>query len=75
MTVTLDKSATCPQCKVAKMMLEKAGIPFTEEMDMAVMESRGIKSIPTLEVDGERINKITEINKWIKSYAQENPNG
>jgi glutaredoxin len=75
MTVTLYKSATCPQCKVAKMMLEKAGIPFTEEMDMAVMESRGIKSIPTLEVDGERINKITEINKWIKAHAQENPNG
>ena len=75
MTVILYKSTTCPQCKVAKMMLEKAGIPFTEEMDIAVMESRGVKSIPTLEVDGERINKITDINKWIKAYTQENPNG
>ena len=75
MTVILYKSTTCPQCKIAKMMLEKAGIPFTEEMDIAVMESRGVKSIPTLEVDGEHINKITNINKWIKAHTQENPNG
>lgn len=69
MQVILYKSQTCPQCKVAKMKLEQAGIPFEEVLDMEIMQERGIKGIPTLEVDGVRITKITEINKWIKKQA------
>lgn len=51
------------------MKLEQAGIPFEEVLDMEIMQERGIKGIPTLEVDGVRITKITEINKWIKEQA------
>lgn len=67
MDITLYKSATCPQCKVVKMKLEKKGIPFTEEMDISVMESRGVRGIPTLEVDGELITNLRDINNWVNA--------
>ena len=73
MNIILYKSNTCPQCKVVKMKMEKKGIPFVEEMDIGVMNSKGIKSIPTLEIDGERMTDIGTINKWIN--AQEENNG
>jgi glutaredoxin len=65
MEVILYKSATCPQCRVAKMKLEQKGIPFTEVLDMDVMTARGVEGIPTLEVDGELIYPIGKINNWI----------
>lgn len=67
MNIILYKSATCPQCKVVKMKLEKKGIPFTEEMDIGVMDARGIQHIPTLEVNGVRMGDIGTINKWINA--------
>lgn len=72
MEITLYKSATCPQCKVVKMKLEKKGIPFTEEMDLAVMEARGVRGIPTLEVDGNLITSMIEINKWVNAQEAQN---
>jgi glutaredoxin len=65
MNIILYKSATCPQCKVAKMKLEKKGIPFTEVMDMETITARGVEGIPTLEVDGELIYPMSAVNKWI----------
>lgn len=73
MNIILYKSATCPQCKVVKVKLEKKGIPFIEEMDVNIMAERGVKGIPTLEVDGNLINNIGDINRWIN--AQGVPNG
>ena len=73
MNIILYKSNTCPQCKVVKMKLEKKGIPFTEELDVDTMTAKGVKHIPTLEVDGERMIDIGTINKWIN--AQEAQNG
>ena len=67
MNIILYKSATCPQCKVVKMKLEKKGIPFTEEMDISVMESRGVRGIPTLEIDGELITSLRDINNWVNA--------
>lgn len=67
MNIILYKSATCPQCKVVKMKLEKKGIPFTEEMDISVMESRGVRGIPTLEIDGELITNLRDINNWVNA--------
>ena len=65
MNVILYKSATCPQCRVAKLKLEKKGIPFTEVLDMDVIKARGIEGFPTLEVDGEIIYPLSKINDWI----------
>lgn len=73
MSIILYKSDICPQCKVIKMKLEKKGINFIEEKDLSIMESRGIKSIPQLQIDDNPpISNLQEINKWIN--AQENKN-
>ena len=77
MNITLFKSATCPQCRVAKMKLDKKGLPYTEvyieNESPASLEADGIKGIPTLVVDGKKITNIREITKWIDS--QETNNG
>ena len=67
MNVILYKSNTCPNCRMVKMKLEKKGIPFTEELDMDLMANLGIKGIPTLEVDGQRMTNIRDINNWLNA--------
>ena len=71
MNVILYKSATCPQCRVAKLKLEKKGIPFTEVLDMDVIKARGIEGFPTLEVDGEIIYPLSKINDWITAQEDQ----
>lgn len=73
MQVILYKSLTCPQCKVIQMKMDKKGLQYEMITDIDVMTERGIKGIPTLEVDGERITNLTDINKWVN--AQEAVNG
>lgn len=77
MNIVLYKSATCPQCKVAKMKLDNKGLPYTEvyveNLSPAELEESGVKGIPTLFVDGEKITNISTISKWID--AQEAVNG
>ena len=73
MNIILYKSLVCPQCKVIQAKLDGKGINYETEFDIDKMTAKGIKSIPTLEVDGERITGITNINNWIK--AQEDNNG
>ena len=72
MNIILYKSATCTQCKMIKSKLEKKGYTFTEEMDIDVMAERGIKGIPTLEVDGERMTEIGIINRWVNALEVKN---
>lgn len=76
MNVTLYKSATCPQCKVAKMKLDKKGIPYTEiyveELDAAALEAAGVKGIPTLIVDDIKITNIRDISSWINKQEVSN---
>jgi glutaredoxin len=71
--ITLYKTTTCPTCKVIKIKLEKKGIPFVEVYDEDVLAEEGIKSVPTLDVDGVRITTPKKINDWIN--AQEGTNG
>lgn len=78
MNITLYKSATCPQCKVAKAKLDKKGLPYTEiyieDKTPDELAAAGVKGIPTLFVDGEKISsEVRTICKWIDS--QEVVNG
>lgn len=68
MKVVLYKGATCPKCKVIAMKLDKAGIPYETNMDADYMISLGIKTIPTLEVDGVRYSDVKACNDWINSW-------
>lgn len=77
MNIVLYKSTTCPQCKVVKMKLDKKGLPYeevyTDNMSVAELAKEGVKGIPTMFVDGEKMTNIREIAKWIE--AQEVTNG
>lgn len=77
MNIILYKSTTCPQCKVVKMKLDKKGLPYTEKltdnMTPAELADAGIKGIPTMFVDGEKMTNLREMTKWIDS--QEVVNG
>ncbi|MBR3751469.1 MAG: ribonucleoside triphosphate reductase [Clostridia bacterium] len=71
--VYLFASPTCPNCKIAVTLLDKAGIGFEKIMateNVALTESLGIKQAPTLvRVAGGEVTKyvmIPEIKKFIQ---------
>ena len=66
---------TCPNCKMAKMLLEKAGISYKwvdaeEEVDLTV--KFGIKKAPTLIVPAEEGFVVYENASNIKGYIEGN---
>jgi len=72
-------SATCPNCKLAISMLEKAGFPFkrvlaTENVELA--NKYGVKQAPTLIVmDGEEYEKykgVSEIKGMLNAKMARN---
>ena len=72
--VYLFKSATCPNCKIAEALLDKAGINYNKvlaEQNVALTEALGIKQAPTLVkvVDGEaeKFVSVPNIKKFIQS--------
>ena len=77
MNIVLYKSTTCSQCRVVKMKLDRKGLPYTEmvvdNMDAAALDAAGVKGIPTLFVDGEKMTNQRDMCKWID--AQEVGNG
>lgn len=67
MKIILYKGASCPKCKVIAAKLDAKGIEYETCMDMDLMLSKGIKAIPTLDVDGILYRDIRACNDWIKS--------
>ena len=69
MNIILYKSTTCPQCKVVKMKLDRKGLPYTEKLvdniTAAELAEAGIKGIPTMFVDGEKMTNLREMTKWV----------
>lgn len=64
--MTLYTTETCPRCKVLKMKLQAKNVEYIEISDMDVIEAKGIKSVPVLEVDGEMLN-LSQANDFIKT--------
>ena len=67
--VILFGTKTCPNCKMAKLMLDKAGIQYSwvdaeEKKDMTALYN--IRKAPTLIVDGNRYENASEIKKYIE---------
>lgn len=56
----------CPQCKVLEKMLNDKKIEYTQITDIDVMKSKGIQSVPYLEVDGE-LKNFKESMEWIRN--------
>ena len=61
-------STNCPQCKALEKKLNQAGIEYTVNSDLAVMQEKGFHSAPQLEVDDNVMN-FSEAIRWIRSYA------
>ncbi len=54
----------CPKCRILEQKLEKKNIEFESCDDMDTMTARGIKSAPSLEIDGTIYN-FGEAIKWV----------
>lgn len=60
-------STGCPKCEILKKKLISEGVEFEECTDVDLMISKGIMSVPVLEVGGtqfsfaEALQKISEI--------------
>ena len=72
-TLTLFATKTCPNCKIAASMLEKAGVDYTKlyvEDNEALARSLELKQAPTLVVDdGETVTKLAGVPA-IKEYLK-----
>ena len=64
---------TCPNCKMAKMLLEKAGMPYKwvdAEENIELTNSFGVKKAPTLLVPEDGEIKVFENASNIKGYIE-----
>ena len=75
----LFATKTCPNCKMAKLFLDKAGIPYTviladEEPGRA--QEYGVKNAPTLIAIGEngmeRIVNVSNIKRFTETFGKAN---
>ena len=62
----LFTTPTCPKCKVVKMKLEKAGIKYTVNENLAEAEALGIKSVPHAQMEDGAMLDFTGIIAYIK---------
>lgn len=58
-------STGCPKCKILKQKLDEKGITYEVCSDVNIMISKGIKSVPLLEVEEKIMTYIDAVN-WIK---------
>lgn len=65
-SIIIYSSPSCPQCKMIKMQLKAQGLEYTEVQDVDVITSMGIRKLPTLEVNGERLVGAQKALAWIK---------
>ena len=66
----LFATKTCPNCKIAAALLEKAGIEFEKvyaEDEPELAKDLGIKQAPTLAVAEEKFSGVSDIKKYIES--------
>lgn len=70
--MTLYTTPVCPKCKVIKMKMSKLGIDYDVCEDEDKMQSKGILSVPVLELDNDpHLLNFEEILQFIKNYHQE----
>lgn len=66
MKVTLY-TTHCPRCMVLEKKLNAKNIDYVENTDVDLMISKGMLSVPILEVDGKLLN-FKEANDWLNNY-------
>ena len=63
--MTVLYSTGCPKCKILKQKLDEKNIIYEICSDVEVMKSKGMMSVPILEVDGETMTYMNAI-QWVK---------
>jgi len=59
-------STGCPRCNVLEKKLNQKNVRYTECNDVAEMETKGISTVPCLDVEGE-IMDFGKAVKWVNS--------
>lgn len=61
-------STGCPKCRVLEAKLQAKNVPYTKNNDVAVMEEKGMMSLPYLEVGGKLMD-FGEAIKWLSNLG------
>ena len=73
-SIVLFATKTCPNCKIAKTYLDKAGIPYSTvyaDENIEETEKYGVRQAPTLILNqGASFEKIVNLSN-IKKFAEE----
>ncbi|MBO7156005.1 MAG: ribonucleoside triphosphate reductase [Clostridia bacterium] len=68
--ITLYTTATCPNCKMVKMLLDKANISYktvvADESTKDLFKANGIVQAPTLIANGTKYENASNIKKYIE---------
>lgn len=70
MEITLY-SIGCASCRVLEAMLNGKQMQYNVVSDVSQMDNLGIKTVPQLEVDGERMGMAQAV-KWLRGGKHEN---
>lgn len=57
----------CSRCTVLEKKLNSKQIHYKKEEDTNLMLEKGIKSVPVLEVQGQRLNFLEAV-QWVNNY-------
>lgn len=68
--MTVYSKSTCPNCRMLKMKLDKAGIEYIVNENEEEMKDLGIKSLPYLQLDDGTLLNLGEAVKYIKEASQ-----
>ena len=63
--IVLYTTKTCPKCGIVKAKLDSKKIEYTLIDDDAILEQKGYNLLPVLEVDGNIMKNMLDINAWI----------
>lgn len=58
-------STNCPKCQVLKTKMDKLGIEYTTISDVSIMQEKGFKEVPKLEIDGI-VYSFKDAVDWLK---------
>lgn len=63
-------STGCPNCRMLKMRLDKYHVEYTVCENVDEMRSKGISTVPALDVDGHLMN-FSESIQYLKEHYEE----
>ena len=56
----------CPRCNILKQKLKDKNIKFVEETNIDLMMSKGMKTVPYLEIEKNKILNFEDSLKWVE---------